>query len=524
MANRTVDVAEPTVIDEELILECAHRSAEGPTQPSDVDAAQEPLEFHEIQCLTFSFKNILKIDNLTGLENLTKLQLDNNILEKIENLDHLVNLTWLDLSFNNIEKIEGLEKLTKLTDLTLFNNRISVLENLDTLTNLQVLSVGNNLITHMDSMLYLRPFKNLRLLNAAGNPISKEADYRAYILAHIPSLKYIDYRLIDETALQAAREQYQDALLQLEEDDQTAEKAAEAEKLRQEKLELFKAANLDGVESLFEDMIREDTELTKFNKMPKMDELMDDYEMHFAKHVDEMKERVLEFHKLKKQEKEEYGKAVEEARRINEEESIRLIEEFENTKKKTLRKLRELLEPREVEERLEELKEANEELSDHLLGLEMVLVEQLQGFTEEFDQKFGALVSQTTEVLQLYFGKVRDREMKWSEDVHNVMTEMFEKVAAATEAGQEVDEELRIYFSEKDMLLTAVATSHDSHESKINNKEESLLNNERSRAENMMKAIDENEYQRNRDRVSEIWSLIDRNRQELEEYQPFDDL
>ena len=67
--------------------------------------------------MTFSFQNILKIDNLHGLLSLVKLQLDNNIIEKIENISHLTNLEWLDLSFNNIGTIEGLESLIKLTDL-----------------------------------------------------------------------------------------------------------------------------------------------------------------------------------------------------------------------------------------------------------------------------------------------------------------------------------------------------------------------------------------------------------------------
>lgn len=39
--------------------------------------------------------DILKIDNLWEFVNLTKLQLDNNIIEKIEALDSLVNLVWL---------------------------------------------------------------------------------------------------------------------------------------------------------------------------------------------------------------------------------------------------------------------------------------------------------------------------------------------------------------------------------------------------------------------------------------------
>lgn len=70
-----------------------------------------------MQALSFSFQNILKVDNLDGLFSLVKLQLDNNIIEKIENISHLTNLEWLDLSFNNIQHIEGLDTLVKLTDL-----------------------------------------------------------------------------------------------------------------------------------------------------------------------------------------------------------------------------------------------------------------------------------------------------------------------------------------------------------------------------------------------------------------------
>ena len=46
--------------------------------------------FSEIECLVFSYKGLAKIDSLQGLENLTKLQLDNNYIQKIENLSHLV--------------------------------------------------------------------------------------------------------------------------------------------------------------------------------------------------------------------------------------------------------------------------------------------------------------------------------------------------------------------------------------------------------------------------------------------------
>ena len=49
------------------------------------------------------FIDIVEIDNLTGMEDLIKLQLDNNIITEIAGLESLTKLKWLDLSFNMIE-------------------------------------------------------------------------------------------------------------------------------------------------------------------------------------------------------------------------------------------------------------------------------------------------------------------------------------------------------------------------------------------------------------------------------------
>lgn len=48
-----------------------------------------------MRLFSFLYKDILKIDNLWSLVNLTKLQMDNNIIERMEGLDMLVNLEWL---------------------------------------------------------------------------------------------------------------------------------------------------------------------------------------------------------------------------------------------------------------------------------------------------------------------------------------------------------------------------------------------------------------------------------------------
>jgi len=125
----------------------------------------------DLEHLSLSYHNILEIDNLLGMERLTKLQLDNNIITKITGLDTLVNLTWLDLSFNLIDKMEGLDKLPKLQDLTLYKNKVVEVSGLDALHSLNVLSLGSNRISDLtETVQYLKQLKNnLQVLRLDDN-------------------------------------------------------------------------------------------------------------------------------------------------------------------------------------------------------------------------------------------------------------------------------------------------------------------------------------------------------------------
>merc|ERR1711998_297390 len=281
MNSRYIDAVEPTVIDEDLCRKCVSILSRDPKDnsqtPDALEHKKENIDFVEVECLIFSFKNILKIDNLVGFDRLKKLHLDNNVIGKIENLDHLHNLEWLDLSFNNISEIEGLEKLTSLTNISPFNNCIKTLENMDTLQNLHVLSIGNNLIQNLENVDYLRPFPNLQAVNFAGNPCCKESEYRSYVLAHMKHLKYLDYRLVDQAAVQAAKEQYQDALLELEEEE-TAAAAREADmKQRNARKNQLAEAQLHGLQDMFYELEKNDPELQKLAVISQVMEPWDEF-------------------------------------------------------------------------------------------------------------------------------------------------------------------------------------------------------------------------------------------------------
>ena len=98
--------------------------SQGPSGQAGKIAKNEGIPYNTVLSLRLDFRSILKMENLWQFSALTKLQLDNNIIEVISGIEKMVNLTWLDLSFNHIEVIAGLDQNTKLTDLSLANNRI----------------------------------------------------------------------------------------------------------------------------------------------------------------------------------------------------------------------------------------------------------------------------------------------------------------------------------------------------------------------------------------------------------------
>jgi len=50
-------------------------------------------------------------------------------------------------------------------------------------------------------VIYLRRFKQLQTINLAGNPISQHGEYKMFVIAYLPNLEYLDYRLVDQATV-----------------------------------------------------------------------------------------------------------------------------------------------------------------------------------------------------------------------------------------------------------------------------------------------------------------------------------
>jgi Leucine-rich repeat (LRR) protein len=120
--------------------------------------------------INLSFKNITQILNISGLQSLEELRLDNNQITEITCLDGLTNLRTLWLFYNQITEIKGLDKLCKLQDLRLFNNNIKDIKGLNYLTELQYLWIDNNQITEIKE---LEKLTRLKYLFLSQNKITK---------------------------------------------------------------------------------------------------------------------------------------------------------------------------------------------------------------------------------------------------------------------------------------------------------------------------------------------------------------
>jgi len=514
--SRLYDTVEPSVVDEEML----HKAVEeqGPKEEAGKIAREEGIDFLDVTALRLDFKNILKVDNLWSFTNLVKLQLDNNIIERIEGLDMLVNLVWLDLSFNNIEVIEGLDKLTKLEDLTLYNNRIQKIENMDSLKELHVFSIGNNDIKELENVTYMRRFKKLQTLNMGGNPVCENENYKIFIVAHLPMLEYLDYRLVDKTSKQAAFENYEIAILELQHDEKQADRKEEERLAKEKEVTWHTAAYVENLNGpfLFEALYAEDAEGQKLNQIPGVDELFDVYKEKFTGICQQIFDYGLKKHEERDEEVKTFLECLNDAKVENKSQAMKRIDEFMEYKKKLWLELNQISDQKVMEMRIAEYNQQTTELWEALMLLEMQLVDQLEDAIKDFERNMSDMVSIFLETVRGFISQCRDLENTHHERLLELCITTLEKVVK-NEADDDIPDDVRELFVDKDTIINAVSSSHDVHLLKIDNREDEIVTRINGWLSDLIeKAHEEEEIERNRARVTEINNLIDHLRDELD--------
>lgn len=468
--------------------------------------------------LSLSYKNIIDIDNLRGMEKLKKLQLDNNIIYKIQNLEHLVNLEWLDLSFNQIEKIEGLGTLTKLTDLSLYNNHIEEVSGLNKLLELNVLSLGENRIKSYENVVtYLREIPNkLEVLTLEGNPCIKKdnkEEYQLYVYAYLEKLQYLDYHIIKQESRTAALEKHREDI-----DERDNQKEADKNVVatpsmmsKERRVQLIEAHILVA-NDIFKRNLSEDEIMQKFVIFPNYQDIMQHTDDEIRDRIEGFTEVMLKNHTDKKEKIIYWTEILKDGEREAEKKSITLIDEF---KVKHTEYYRTINWNDPTDEELDKYEawtyQEVEALEDQLMSVEMKLVEALSLATVDFSKEIEAINNQmisesskftkgVQEDVDKFIAELRDHAYKLHEDLNRE-----DDNASLHNWGD--DNELLQLIYDKDILTQYFEQCKETQENKISEKDNIIRSDINNDWKTTKEKLLEEQHDRNRNIILEIIQL-----------------
>ncbi|NXC07787.1 DRC3 protein, partial [Orthonyx spaldingii] len=468
---------EPNIIDDEMVQKTIEEKC--PEDLGDL-VKGENINLKDVTELQLSFKSILQIDNLWPLENLTKLQLDNNIIEKIEGLESLVQLVWLDLSFNNIEVIEGLDTLVKLQDLSLYSNRISKIENMDTLQELQIFSIGKNNLTILEDVVYLRRFKNLRALNLSGNPFCSKEHYTLFVTAHLPSLVYLDFKLVRDSTVRFLHSligKSGNSILQ-----SLCFVALGAGSLQKSGSQKHTAAFVEHLNGsfLFDSLYEEDTEAAKLASLPGVGDLLQAYPSWFLLVCGNLYKYGLEEYEKREAEVSKFYKRLNEILTANQKESKRIISDFENRNQRRLHEIYQAGSGDIAESKRAQGKEDILQLWDALMTLEALVSNDLEELLQDFKRNIDVMASTFTEnikgIYPFHSIQCRDLENQHHEKLMEIVIAALEKLHK-DELEEDLLDDVQRPLLDKTTIVNAMDMSHSIRLRKIDKRESDILCN-----------------------------------------------
>ncbi|XP_055377347.1 dynein regulatory complex subunit 3 [Condylostylus longicornis] len=489
----------------------------------------EPIEYEKFTIMRLEFKNILRIDHLWILPNLTKLSLSFNKLERIENIDTLINLKELNLSFNYIEKIENLETLTKLESLSLFNNLIMKIENLDNLKCLEILSIGNNKIDSSEGLERFRFFKNLKVLNLEGNPIAKDdkKPLRVYLAALLPNLQYYNYIFITEKEREECLEKHRHAieLIETNESDELI-LIAKKEKDIADEIRLSKCfVEFLNERQLFNSLWDNDEEAIELRTInPDAIELINNYNEDLFKITQEIYKIGVEKYDERKEEIETFEKYLKEGQESSQRKSISSTEDFLEESEDTFNNARALF--IEIEKYLEQGLDENsnqivetktkidelynsfknklDNLWEILMGHEVNLYEAIEEVLNTFDQNITKMLQSFLESVLKLFVTLREICKNFIKNLLDVVTAYIEYHISHGGNYDIVPKSLHKYLDNKDKIPELIESIKRRHIDKINEREDRLITRSKTWVKEFVSVKRDEELVRNRNKLTEI--------------------
>ncbi|XP_026020878.1 dynein regulatory complex subunit 3 isoform X4 [Astatotilapia calliptera] len=498
-------ISEPTSMDKEILQHAVHEQFKPDHILRFPDASQ--IHFNEVQKLRLEYKN---------------------------------------LSFNQIEKIEGLECVQKLEVLNLSNNKISVIENMDTLENLTHFFISNNLIGQLDNVLYLRKFKNLAAFNLFGNPFLNEGDYRFFIAAYFPKLMFLDSRILDQKTMKMgsvvrvasrwkrvwrnggvlerrrkrkeASIKYHYVLEKMRLEELELHQADEARQRHEAELKLHRDAFVEFLNgsSLFRTMFKDDPKAQTLHCAPGMDSLIQRFEHQMGELCTQLFERGLAEHKRRETEVKSFFSCQEKAVTDCQEKASQMLAKFNHEHKERTEELQQLSDPEVRKVKIDHCNGEINRLCKNLMTLEFQLVSEMEEKIKTFESRISDMVRHFSEIAQGMFSHCRDLEDDYYQKMQIVAAKILQTVARDARK-EDLPDDVIMLFEDRDAVIDALATAHNNHLLKINDRETQLTTGISAWKEALIKGIRDEELKRNRMNISDIHRYVDNLREQLEE-------
>ncbi|XP_073217927.1 dynein regulatory complex subunit 3 isoform X3 [Lepidochelys kempii] len=385
-------------------------------------------------------------------------------LAKREGIDYK-DVLELQLDFRNILKIDNLWQFVNLTKLQLDNNIIEKIEALDTMVHLIWLDLSFNNIEVIEGLEALIKLQDLSLYN---NRISK--------IENLDTLQELQVFSIGNNNLTALENVvYLRKFKNLRTLNLTGNPVCE-----NEQYSMFIAAHLPDLVYLDFRLLDDNTrELAEIKYQYAIDELKQGEAQALANLVEEQaKQKELEHHK-----------------------QLDVIQNMSNF---------------EIADfKLVKYNEDISQLSDTLMTLEMQTVDQLEEIIKDFERNIAEQVSTFIENVQGMMAQCRDLENHHHEKLLEIAINTLEKIVKS-EFDEEMPDDARLLFVDKDTIVNAVNASHDIHLLKIDNREDDIITKANSWSSSVIEEVHKNEISRNRNRVREINQYIDHLQEELD--------
>jgi hypothetical protein len=217
-------------------------------------------------------------------------------------------------------------------------------------------------------------------------------------------------------------------------------------------------------------------------------------------------------------ESEDFFYCIADAKQQNKDQGVKLIDKFVNFKKRVMKELMTIFDTDAQDAKIATMRSELSDLKHELLLLEMQLVDQLEEVNKDFERNMTEMMAGFIEGAQQRFTQCRDFENLHHEKLTELAMHLLDERAKG-ELEEELPDELRMLFVDKDTIANAINSSHDAHTLAIDNKEDSIISRARGELNALVERVHRTEAERNRARIAEVLSFVSHHSDDIDAYE-----